>query len=93
MIYGLVPGQVIVGAAVFGAAILAVGVACTVVLAVWAAAEWWRDRRHDVGPDALRLLQDVDQHLDRFVLDDPEVQAGLARLDAAVRAEHEGGTA
>lgn len=41
---------------------------------------------HDVGPDALRLLEDLDDHLDRFVANDPEVKAGLSRLFEALGA-------
>lgn len=59
--------------------------------------------RHDVGPDALRLLEELDAHLDeKFdALADfyewpepPDLVAGLQRLRAAVRDEQqEGGTA
>ncbi|MFR0351823.1 hypothetical protein [Streptomyces sediminimaris] len=42
------------------------------------------DDEHDVGPDALCLLEDLDDHLDAFVANDPEVKAGLARLFEAL---------
>lgn len=89
----MIPGQFIVSAAWFGLAILAVMVACLVIFAVWAAAFWWRDRRHDVGADQLRLLRNLDKHLDRFVANDPEMKAGLARLAAAVDGEQNGRSA
>jgi hypothetical protein len=89
----MIPGQFIVSAAWFGLAVLSVMAACLIIFATWAAVFWWRDRRHDVGADQLRLLQDLDKHLDHLAANDPEVKAGLARLDAAVRAEHEDGTA
>ncbi|MFF7067347.1 hypothetical protein [Streptomyces pseudovenezuelae] len=81
---GPVPGQVVVGAAVLGAGFLAVMAALLLVGMAATAVGWWRDRQHDVGPDQLRLLQDLDKHLNRTVAKDPEVKAGLARLDAAV---------
>jgi hypothetical protein len=46
---------------------------------------------HDVGPDSLRLLEDLDAHLDNFVANDPEVKAGLARLHAAIHDERQEG--
>lgn len=58
---------------------------------------------HDVGPDALRLLQDLDAHLDAYFAGmshlfeelgpPPADEAGLERLRAAVRDEQrqEGG--
>lgn len=89
----MIPGQFIVSAAWFGLAVLAVMVASLLVVSVWAAAFWWRDRRHDVGADQLRLLRDLDKHLDRFVAKDPEMKAGLARLAAAVDGERQRGEA
>ncbi len=56
---------------------------------------------HDVGPDALRLLEDLDAHLDAYFarvahlfleLGPPPVDpAGLDRLRAAVRDEQQKG--
>ncbi|MFE9764649.1 hypothetical protein ACFYPC_08980 [Streptomyces sp. NPDC005808] len=56
------------------------------------------------GPDSLRLMEDLDAHLDRHFAElsglyerlgppdlDPEVQAGLARLHDAVRPEQQDG--
>ena len=51
---------------------------------------WWRRRyvtTHDVGPDTLRLLADLDAHLDQYLLDHPDVAAGFDRLRDAVRNE------
>lgn len=45
------------------------------------------------GPDSLRLLEDTEAHLDEFVLSDPDVKDGFARVDAAVRDGHEGESA
>lgn len=46
-----------------------------------------RDRTADVGPDSLRLLQELDAHLDDYVAADPELAAGFDRLRDALR-EH-----
>lgn len=46
---------------------------------------------HDVGPDALRLLQDLDAHLDEYVAADTELAAGFARLRQAIRDEQQKG--
>jgi hypothetical protein len=43
--------------------------------------------RHDVGPDALRLLEDLDAHLDEYLLANPEVAAGFDQLRDAIN-EH-----
>jgi len=87
-------GVVVIGGAVLAVAFLAT-LAVLILIAICAAiysaiARRWRARRHDVGPDALRLLEDLDKHLDAFALDDPEVAAGLARLHAAVRDDRQG---
>lgn len=77
------PEQVVIPAAMVGFAYLAVSVAVIVIFGAAAIAAWRRDRRdeqHDVGPDALQLLDDLDAHLDQFAIDDPEVKAGLSRL-------------
>jgi len=59
--------------------------------------------KHDVGPDALRLLEDLDAHLDEHYArishlfeglgPPPSHAAGLARLRAAVRDEQQKGGA
>lgn len=88
------PGQFIVPAAACGFAFLSLTAVLFVVALVVVVVRWCRDRRdrrHDVGPDALRLLEELDGHLDAFAADDPEVQAGLARLRAAVRDEQQNG--
>jgi len=46
---------------------------------------------HDVGPDALRLLQHLDAHLDAHVAADPELAAGFDRLRQAIREEQNKG--
>ncbi|MEV4861501.1 hypothetical protein [Streptomyces ossamyceticus] len=66
--------------------------------AVCAPRAWraWRDhhsQQSDVGPDALRLLQELDAHPDEYVLADPELAAGFDRLRTAIRDEQQkGGT-
>lgn len=45
------------------------------------------DDEHDVGPDALRLLEDLDAHLDEYLAADPELTAGFDRLREAIRDE------
>lgn len=40
-----------------------------------------------VGPDALRLLEELDTHLDDYVAADTELAAGFDRLRQAVRDE------
>lgn len=77
------PGQIVIPAAAVGLAFLCVMGTGLVIVMAWALACWWRDRRdrrHDVGPDGLKLLKDLDAHMERFVLGDPEVAAGLDRL-------------
>jgi len=59
--------------------------------------------KHDVGPDALRLLEDLDAHLDEHYArishlfeglgPPPSRAAGLAQLRAAVRDEQQKGGA
>lgn len=46
---------------------------------------------YDVGPDALRLLEDLDTHLDEYVAADTELSAGFDRLRQAVRDEQQKG--
>lgn len=87
------PGQVVVPVAFLALGFLVVLAAVLFVAMTVAVFRWWRARRHDVGADKLRLLRDLDKHLDRFVADDPEVKAGLARLDAAVQRERQEGEA
>lgn len=53
--------------------------------ALAALADRRREQRHDVGPDALRLLQELDVHLDEYVAADPELAAGFDRLRDAIR--------
>ena len=55
---------------------------------------------HDVGPDALRLLQDLDAHLDQYStqlaglyerVGSPDLDAGCDRLREAIRDEQNRG--
>jgi hypothetical protein len=48
--------------------------------------EWVYD-----GPDSLRLLADLDAHLDNYVAEHPDVAAGFERLRRAVRDEQQRG--
>jgi hypothetical protein len=61
----------------------------------WQVRRAWRDHRAqqqpDVGPDALRLLQELNAHLDEYVLTDPELAAGFDRLRTAIRDEQQKG--
>ncbi|MFD9192948.1 hypothetical protein ACFWCA_32640 [Streptomyces phaeochromogenes] len=51
----------------------------------------WHTGPHDVGPDALRLLEDLDRDLDEMVAADPELAAGFERLREAVADEQQKG--
>jgi hypothetical protein len=51
------------------------------------------DDEHDVGPDALRLLEALDAHLDGYLVQHPDVADGFARLRQAVRDEQQKGEA
>lgn len=85
------PADMYVGLAILGAAYLA-GLGGLLLFAVLVAlVRWVRSRRHDVGPDSLRLLQTLDLSLDRMVTDNPELTEGFARLDAAIREDQERG--
>jgi cytochrome c-type biogenesis protein CcmH/NrfG len=56
----------------------------------WQAIRAWRAAdRHDVGPDSLRLLEDLDAHLDEHVAADPELAAGFDRLRTAIHEHRE----
>lgn len=46
--------------------------------------EWVYD-----GPDSLRLIQDLDAHLNAYVLDNPQMAAGFGRLRDAIRDHRE----
>jgi hypothetical protein len=88
--------QLIITGAVISFAFLSTLASITVVAIGVAAyrftARWRRRRRadgHDVGPDTLLLLEDLDAHLDEHVATDPYLAAGFARLRAAVRDEQE----
>lgn len=76
-------GGVIILAALVGIAWLTLHASCRIYQAITDT----RAARHDVGPDALRLLQDLDTHLTQTVAHDPHLAAAYARLDAAIRKE------
>jgi monomeric isocitrate dehydrogenase len=65
------------------------------VVCAWQVRRAWlahrTQQRHDVGPDALRLLQELDAHLDEYLLANPDVAAGFDRLRAAIRDEQQNG--
>jgi hypothetical protein len=67
---------------------------CAVVCA-WQVRRAWLAHRaqqqHDVGPDALRLLEELDAHLDEYLLANPDVAAGFDRLRAAIHDEQQNG--
>ncbi len=48
-----------------------------------------RATTHPVNPKALRLLEELDAHLDDYVTADPELAAGFDRLRAAIRDEQQ----
>ena len=52
----------------------------------------WRQRHYDYGPNANALFADIDQHLTQALAEDPELFAGLIRLQAAIDNPQEGGT-
>jgi hypothetical protein len=61
---------------------------------------WVNEEEHDVGPDNLRLIEELDAHLDQQFaqlaglyerLGPPDVDAGCDRLRAAIRDEQQKG--
>jgi hypothetical protein len=82
---GPVPGQVVIGGAMLGAAFIAFVWAVLIVAIVAGVVRQLRERRREAA-----VLAQLDVHLDE-ALADPEVQAGLARLEAAARTEQPGG--
>jgi hypothetical protein len=71
---------------------LTVTVAATLgaLACAWQAIRAWRaDDRYDVGPDALRLFEDLDAHLDEHVAANPELAAGFDRLRTAIHEHRE----
>lgn len=80
------------GAVLLAVAFLAVGFVTGVVwIAACEISRRLKGRRHDVGPDQLRLLEELDAHPDDYVATDPELAAGFARLRAAIRNEQQKG--
>lgn len=79
----------------------AFAIVCAVLLVgtpvcLWQIHRAWRAEQakncdpYDVGPDALRLLADLDTHLDEYVAADTELADGFDRLRQAVRDEQHG---
>ena len=64
---------------------------------LWQIRRAWRAEQaktadpYDVGPDALRLLGELDTHIDEYVAADAQLAAGFDRLRQAVRDEQRGG--
>ncbi len=90
----------LIAAVLFPGGLLLVLGLCRVGGAVSRAEEARGKPVHDVGPDSLRLLEDLDAHLDahaarlaglyeRLGPPDPEWDAGLERLYDAVRDHHD----
>ncbi|MCG0066524.1 hypothetical protein L0F81_25120 [Streptomyces tricolor] len=86
--------QRIIGAAwAYGlllAAIVTILTAVLVCSGISALACRWRARRDDFGPAGNRLWEEVDAHLEDVIAADPQLAAGLDRLNAAVRNQHKG---
>lgn len=74
-------------------AVLAVGtpVCLWQIHCAWRAEQAKTADPYEVGPDALRLLNDLDTHLDEYVAADTELAAGFDRLRQAVRDEQQNG--
>lgn len=103
------PAQGIISAALFSFGVLCVLSAALLVAAFVAAARATARRRrrqnadrHDVGPDRLLLLEELDAHLDQQFaalaglyeqLGPPDLDAGCARMRAAIREEQQRGEA
>jgi len=96
----VIPGQFIVSGAVVSFVFLFGLGAFLLVAATVAVVQRWRQRPHDVGPDALRLLEDLDAHLDQQFsalaglyerLGPPDLDAGCDRLRQAIRDEKQKG--
>jgi C4-dicarboxylate-specific signal transduction histidine kinase len=69
--------------------LLAVGIALCWICRAHKRSQRWADTEHDVGPDSLRLLEELDAHLDAHVLADPQLSAGFDRLRQALRDHRE----
>ncbi|MFE4697252.1 hypothetical protein ACFRIC_09180 [Streptomyces sp. NPDC056738] len=85
---GPVPGQLIIGTAAVALFLLLGAATFLLIVIVARIARWSRRRSH-----ARRLLEDLAADMDSYLLDHPDVKAGLDRLHAAVRDEQQkGGT-
>lgn len=71
--------------AVFFWAVWVIGTLFCAWKALTAIADRRREQRHDIGPDALLLLQELDAHLDEYLLANPDIAAGFNRLRDAIR--------
>lgn len=57
----------------------------------WRAEQAKNSDPYEVGPDALRLLAELDAHLNEYVAADAELAAGFDRLRQAIRDEQQKG--
>lgn len=71
------------------ALIIATVTVFTLLALAWQALRAWSADGHDVGPDALGLLEELDTHLDEYVDADPELADGFDRLRDAVREQQQ----
>ncbi|MEU3620634.1 hypothetical protein ABZ725_51620 [Streptomyces sp. NPDC006872] len=84
----VLPGQLVVAAAVVSIVVLMCIAVALLIVAVDRTVQWVRRRAADRR--ARQVLEEARRHLDSFSATDPEVVAGLARLRAAVRDEQRG---
>ncbi|MEU5593064.1 hypothetical protein [Streptomyces sp. NPDC020298] len=79
------------GAVLLAVGLLAVLAAGFVTGLVWVTAckvaRWRKSRRHDASPD---VFEELAAHLSDYVAANPELEAGFARLRAAIRDEQKG---
>lgn len=85
-----IPGQIVVPAAVIGFGFLAVMFTFLVVAVVATVWHLVRDRLRESKSAERKLLNDLGTQLTQLGVDDPEMKAGFARLDAAVHGEQRG---
>jgi hypothetical protein len=69
------------------AILLLIGIATLISNAV---RRWRLARRYDFGPRGNATWAQVDEHFDEFLADNPDIQAGLIRLESAIRKQKKG---